>query len=130
MLFGVIDMARDKNGRIAQALAKHGEGAVCLFAGRLDDSVRRRAPYLIPLPAGSAFAQFWHETGWQNDWGVLLSSDRTQEEVRRHLRQFLRAQLPDGRVVLFRFYDPRILPTYLRSCTAAELATAVLSGFG
>jgi hypothetical protein len=122
MLFGILDMARDKNGRMAQALAKHSDNAVCLFSGKLDEGVRRRAPYLVPLPAESAFARFWLETGWDDDWGVLLRSDRPQEDVRRHLRQFLRAQMPDGRIVLFRFYDPRILPTYLRSCSAAELA--------
>ena len=42
-------------------------------------------------------------------------------DVRRHLRQFLQAQLPDGRVVLFRFYDPRVWRTYLPTCEPAEL---------
>jgi hypothetical protein len=122
MLFGILDMARDKNRRISQALETHGEEAVCLFSGKLDDGVRRRAPYLLSLPVESAFARYWLATGWDDAWGVLIRSDRTLEELRRHLRQFLRVQMPDGRVVLFRFYDPRILPTYLRSCTTDELA--------
>jgi len=42
-------------------------------------------------------------------------------DVRRHLRQFLQAQLPDGRVVLFRFYDPRVWRTYLPTCEPVEL---------
>jgi len=42
-------------------------------------------------------------------------------DVRRHLRQFLQAQLPSGEVVLFRFYDPRVWRTYLPTCEAAVL---------
>jgi hypothetical protein len=122
MMFGVIDLARDKDGRIAGNLHRTGAEPVCLFAGKLSEPVRRRAPHLLALPAESAFARLWHEQGWNDAWGILLRSERTLEEVRRHLRQFLRVQLPDGRFALFRFYDPRILPTYLRSCTRDELA--------
>jgi hypothetical protein len=122
MMFGVVDMARDKDGRIAGSLHQAGAEPVCLFAGKLSEPVRRRAPFLLPLPPESPFAKVWLEQGWNDAWGILLWSERTLEEVRRHLRQFLRVQLPDGRFALFRFYDPRILPTYLRSCTRDELA--------
>ena len=131
MRFAVVDMARDKEGKIASNLERSGGNAVCLFAGALNERLRRRAPYLLPLPSESAFAGFWFEHGWGDAWGILLWSDRTLDELRRHLRQFLRVQLPDGRFALFRFYDPRILPTYLRSCTRDELATwfAAISAF-
>jgi hypothetical protein len=43
-------------------------------------------------------------------------------EVRRHFRNFLQAMLPNRRVALFRFYDPRVWRVYLPTCNADELA--------
>ena len=77
---------------------------------------------MFAIPPDSDFVAFWLQHGWDRAWGILLRSDRTLDEVRRHLRQFLRVQMPDGRFALFRFYDPRVLPTYLRHCTRDELA--------
>ncbi|HUR44658.1 MAG TPA: DUF4123 domain-containing protein, partial [Candidatus Saccharimonadales bacterium] len=42
---------------------------------------------------------------------------------RDHLRQFHTVELPDQRTVLFRYYDPRVLRTFLPACNAAELET-------
>jgi hypothetical protein len=33
------------------------------------------------------------------------------------------AQLPDGKIVYFRFYDPRVLRAYLTTCTDDEIRT-------
>ena len=41
--------------------------------------------------------------------------------MRRHLRHFLEVQLPDGKQVYFRFYDPRVLRVFLPTCTADEI---------
>jgi hypothetical protein len=60
--------------------------------------------------------------GWGRSWGVFLRTQATAEIVRRHLRSLLRVRLYDGRPMLFRFYDPRVLRCYLPTCTAAELA--------
>ena len=44
------------------------------------------------------------------------------EEIRRHLRRFLRVKDERGRRLLFRYYDPIVLAAFLPTCTAAELA--------
>jgi len=41
--------------------------------------------------------------------------------LRHHLRTFLRVRAPDGRVLYFRYYDPRVLRVYLPTCNATEL---------
>lgn len=59
--------------------------------------------------------------GWGGSWGVYLTCSQPFAEVRKHLRRFLLVNLPDGRQVYFRYYDPRVLRTYLPTCTPAEL---------
>jgi Domain of unknown function (DUF4123) len=48
------------------------------------------------------------------------------ETLRKHFRRFLRVTDESGRKLLFRYYDPRVLPIYLPTCTNEELTT----GFG
>jgi hypothetical protein len=60
--------------------------------------------------------------GWGQAWGILLRSPLELDPLRRHLRKFLLAQLPDGEAVFFRFYDPRVWRTYWPSCTPEEQA--------
>jgi hypothetical protein len=41
--------------------------------------------------------------------------------LRDHFREFQTVELPDQRTVLFRYYDPRVLRSFLPACNAAEL---------
>jgi hypothetical protein len=43
--------------------------------------------------------------------------------MRRHFRSFLTVYDPDGKPLLFRYYDPRVLRVYLPTCDARELET-------
>ncbi|MEN8446404.1 MAG: DUF4123 domain-containing protein, partial [Cyanobacteria bacterium J06555_13] len=58
-----------------------------------------------------------------NSWGIFLESFDTLEELQTHLRDLLLVKDETGRSLHFRFYDPRVLRTYLPTCNAAELAT-------
>lgn len=57
---------------------------------------------------------------WGDAWGVWARSDASFDDVQRHMRRFLRVQGDDGRRMLFRWYDPRVLRVYLPSCTPDE----------
>ena len=78
------------------------------------------APYLISLPRSSPSLDLIVREGWGESWGVFLTSDRTFEEVRKHLRRLLTVQTEDGKPLLFRFYDPRVLRAFLPTCTPVE----------
>lgn len=96
----------------------------CLFAGPLPFEVERAAPHLVELdPEGELTLRWWRE-GWGQNWGILahIPVEWSFNEVRHHFRKFLRVRLPDRRYVLFRYYDPRVLRTYLPTSTAAESA--------
>ena len=118
-LFAVLDTAQD--GRLHQ-LVRGCPDHVCLFAGKLDPALAQVAPYLVRLDAESPLADLWRSEGWGRNWGILCRSGQNLPDLRRHFRKFLQVMLPDGAIVLFRFYDPRVWRTYLPTCNASELA--------
>jgi hypothetical protein len=61
------------------------------------------------------------ETLWDSPWGILVESDLDLTELRRHLRRFLLVEDPQGQTRYFRFYDPRVLRTFLLTCSHMEL---------
>ncbi len=119
ILYGIIDTAQDD--RLYDWVKATPEHA-CLFAGKLDPVLERASPYILNLDKAPAFLARWDTEGRGKNWGIKCFSDRPLMAVRRHFRHFLQAKLPDGRVVLFRFYDPRVFSTYLRACSDVELA--------
>jgi hypothetical protein len=93
----------------------------CLYAGSLPWELARVAPYLVLLDHDSEFTDSLLELGWGNHWAVCLTSTALPDELRGHFRRFLQVRDEGGRKYLFRFYDPRVLRTYLPTCTEDEL---------
>jgi hypothetical protein len=92
-----------------------------LFAGNISPQLREVAPYLVRFDQGDALANFVLDHGWGNAWGIFFSSQASMETLRKHFRRFLRVTDESGRRLLFRYYDPRVLPIYLPTCTNEEL---------
>ena len=104
------------------ALQRWGPRSQCLSGGALDPSEKRTAPYVVELAPDSPFTTWLTEEGWGAHWGIYLRSPADLRTLRKHLRTLLRARVPDGRELLFRFYDPRVLRVYLPTCNGAECA--------
>jgi hypothetical protein len=95
----------------------------CLYRGELAPDMAEVAPYLVRLEADSEFAAWLLDGGWGKHWGVFATSEEDLRAVHRHLRKFLTVYDPDGKPMLFRYYDPRVMRLYLPTCNAEELAT-------
>ena len=93
--------------------------AISLYRGTAQEQHKKVAPYLVC--ADDALIDWVVEKIWTHPWGIFAYSDASFEETRKHFRRFLKAELPNRKQVLFRFYDPRVLPTYLDKCQPAEL---------
>ena len=117
-LFAILDAARDI--KILNLLLKHQPPCQSLYEGAQGAKLAQVAPYLVKLPNDSQFLEVLVREGWGNSWGVYLTCDQDFSEVRRHLRHFLQVQLPEGKHVYFRFYDPRVLRVYLPTGTPDE----------
>jgi len=117
-LFALLDAARDT--RIPSFLQSQPGQFRSLFEGEKAQEYARVAPYLVLL--SPAACEELIQLSWQLSWVIYIHSPMTIEEVRRHLRNFLIAEMPDGKRLLFRFYDPRVLHVYLSTCNPQEVA--------
>jgi hypothetical protein len=118
-LWGVFDGAHDE--RIAHWVRTGDVPWACLYAGQIPHELVEVAPYAVRIKAGHAGSLRLLESGWARNWGMFAACDAPLAELRRHLRRFLRIATEDGRRMIFRFHDPRVLRLYLPTCTGAEL---------
>jgi hypothetical protein len=79
------------------------------------------SPYLVELEKDSDLTPFVLSRGWHDHWGILFHSNAGFKELRRHFRELLVVNNHLRRRLMFRYYDPRVLPVYLASCRADEL---------
>jgi hypothetical protein len=96
---------------------------MCLFRTDVVSPLGRAAPYLVPVAHAERLIEAWRTHGLGQSWGLFLSSSEEQARIRHRLRTFNQAKLPDGRVALFRWWDPRVFRVYLPTCNADDLAT-------
>lgn len=119
-VWAVLDCARDV--RIHPALISSRLDFRCLYSGRLPAELERVAPQLVELLPDHRLLDTLLGDGWGQSWGVFVKIE-DPSALRHHLRKFLKVRDEDGRRLIFRYYDPRVLRTYLPSCTGSELAT-------
>lgn len=124
--WAVLDGARDP--RIRGFVFDSRATRACLYRGSLTRELEDAAPWLLQLSPGSAYTERLFERFWGDSCGVVLSTALSMTELRRHLRRFLLARDPDGRTLVFRWYDPRVLRVYLPTLTADEAGK--FFGFG
>lgn len=117
-LFAVLDAARHED--VLPTLQREARTFRSLYEGWQGEGLADVAPYLVELPPDVALFETLTETAWGDAWGVLLFSDASFVDLRRHLRRNLKVRTDDGRHLLFRWYDPRVLRAYLPTCTAEE----------
>ena len=119
-VWAILDAARDE--RIYPALRNSKLEYLCLYSGKLPDALQHAAPYIVELAPGYTFTRPLLKMGWGRSWGVFLRMADSRN-LRHHLRGFLRVRDESGRMLVFRYYDPRVLRTYLPTCEANELKT-------
>lgn len=120
-VYGLLDGASAPD--LVKKLYEHEPEYCCLYRGELQADMAVVAPYLVRLESGTAFVDWLLLEGWGVHWGAFLVSPANLRVLRDHFRQFHTVELPDQRTVLFRYYDPRVLRTFLPACNAAELET-------
>jgi len=120
-VWAILDGARDN--RIYSALTSLRPEHYCLYRGNLPGELRLTAPYLVRLEPQDRLVQHLLDWGWGNSWGIFLRAEEGGEGLRSHFRRFLIVQDEQGRRLIFRYYDPRVLRIYLPTCLPQELKT-------
>ena len=102
-------------------LHRHQPDYFCLYRGELPADMAEVAPYLVHLQVNTEFTSWVTGEGWGKHWGIFALSGADLRALRQHFRGFLTVYDPKIRPMLFRYYDPRVLRTYLPTCDSGEL---------
>lgn len=97
-----------------------GHELYTIFSGDLAEPLAHVGPCLAVIGEPSAFVQKWLEHLGSHA-GVLFESAAHFEAVYAHLRSVFVATDEEGQEYFFRFYDPRVLRTFLPTCREDEL---------
>jgi hypothetical protein len=92
--------------------------APCLYRGHVDPKVLAVAPYVARVDP--PLLDWLRSTVWVEPWGIFVGTPAALTTVRNHLRKFLVVKNPQGEPLYFRYYDPRVLATFLGSCNREE----------
>lgn len=93
----------------------------CLYRGELEPDMTYVAPYLVHVLPESPFAKWLLKECWGKHWGIFVQSAVSLVGMRKHFRSLLVVNDAAGNPLLFRFYDPRVLQTFLPTCSDIEL---------
>lgn len=117
-VWAVLDCARDP--AIYRLLLESRLEFLCLYSGKLPRELEMVAPHMVELLPGHRFTERLLGEGWGRSWGIFVQID-DPTALRPHLRRLLRVQDENGRRLLFRFYDPRVLRAFVPTCLPDEL---------
>lgn len=117
--FAVIDTAQDER---LYPLVQQCAARTCLLSGELSPELAAAAPWLVAVDDREPLVATWQAHGGGRNWGILIEATSSLDALRKHLRRFLQAMLPDGTIALFRFFDPRVFATYLPAARPEQQA--------
>jgi len=118
----ILDCARMQINNL-NTFRSFGEMHSSLYAGEAEKKLEEFAPYLYHIPDGCETEAHFRKAGKGLSWGIMLETEWPFEELKTHLRRFLRVKMESGETMYFRFYDPRVLRIFLPTCDQDQLLT-------
>jgi hypothetical protein len=92
-----------------------------LYLTEANDPLQQVAPLLFSYHHGNPFSHWCEKNGRGESWGTVFSSYKSFDYVYKHFRQHLFITTADNEKLYFRFYDPRVMRTFLPVCTKQQL---------
>ena len=124
--YALVDAA--KLDGLCEQIEASGLESRCLFKGAAEAELCTAAPWLIELDSKNSFARSLFDVGeerwqmWHDEVAVFIRSHLSVDDLRNHLRRFLRLRDRSGRWYFFRFYSPETLRTIVRSSSRIRKA--------
>lgn len=124
-LYGVVHAARDK-ALAFDGAREFGWKLQWLFSEDAAQQMSVVAPYLVPIAFDANYP--YRESAYLDLWarrlgcsaGILLMTDSGPRKLRDDLSWAFQAADDNGNDYFFRFYDPRVLRSFLNVCTLGE----------
>jgi hypothetical protein len=118
-LYGIVDSARNED--VFRYLITGGTRYKSLFEGTMDEQSYGVSGFLVECKKESPLFKWMTTEAWGDSCCIFFTSKASFDDLFRHFQKFNRVYLEGDEVVLFRYYDPRVLKTYLPTCTKAEI---------
>ncbi len=120
-LYGIIDSARNED--VFRYLISGNATYQSLLEGTMDVHSFGASGFLVECKKDSLLFNWMTTEAWGDSCCIFFTSKSPFEELFIHLQQFNRVYIEDEDVVLFRYYDPRVLRVYLPTCNHNEIET-------
>jgi hypothetical protein len=117
-IYTILDTARNES--IYPAIMDFNGEYCCLFGEGIPVVLAKSSPYLVKLQAQHPFTKWLIGDGWGDSWGIFLESRASLVGLREHFSKFLKVKDEEGKELFFRYYDPRVLRTYMPGCNNKE----------
>jgi hypothetical protein len=118
--YAITDAARDDT--ILEFVQQNSDIVHCLYRGDAKIRLANYAPYLFRVDPGDSAIRRFLNKGWGQSWYILLTGSSAIDAVLTQLRKTLIVRPEAGKSLYFRFYDPRVLRSYLPLCSQADIA--------
>ena len=118
-LYGIIDSARNED--VFRHLITGNVQYRSLFQGTMDEQSYGVSGFLVECQKESLLFQWMTKEAWGDSCCIFFTSKLSFDELFSHFQKFNRVYLEDDEVVLFRYYDPRVLRVYLPTCNRNEI---------
>jgi len=115
-LYAVLDACDEP--RVPEKVGELADRAVSLYRGSAERDYWALAPYLVVVD--TELLDWIAEHLWGDPWGIFVITEADLPALRKHFRRFLIVLGPNGNQLYFRFYDPRVLGSFLEACTDEE----------
>lgn len=120
-VYAVLDGASVKG--LLKALDEKSPPYYCVMRGELSPDVEEVAPYLVGLVPGAPFTDWVLDAKPGDHAGIFATSRLSIQEMRKHFRALFTVYKENGDPMSFRFYDPRVMHSFLPTCNGGELKT-------
>lgn len=101
-------------------LEEYEPESTCLFRGELTFDLAEAAPYLVKLEEDNLFSEWIVQESIDTPCCVYAYSEDDFFTLRKHFRSLLKVESPEGKILHFRYYDPRVMEVYLPTCTVKD----------
>lgn len=114
-LYMIVDASADE--RIYKKIKNSNRSYSCLFDGeKTPEAIKCVAPFLLKIKQHDDFTHWCFNNGLDRHWMILFTAHITPlPQLRRQFKRLAFANIM-GKLLYFRYYDPRVMPGYLKSC--------------
>lgn len=119
-LYMIIDAAQDS--RIYPTIRAAKRTFSCLYDGwSTPEPLKSVAPYMLKVRKADEFTLWCLMEGFKKSWLLFFAApEKTLDDMRLHFKRLSFVKSSQGKKMLFRYYDPRVLRTYIPTCTTEE----------